>query len=219
MKLHPHSKANRWGFTLTEFFIIVVVLAVLAAAFLPAFMKARVRASRLNCVNQLKQAGLAFRTWAQYYGDNYPMQVSVTNGGTRELIQSGKVYPHFLVMSNELNTPKILVCPEDKTRGPISSFTTNFGDANISYFIGLDAQATQPQMLLAGDRNLEFDGVTTKTGIVNLTTNNMLSWTKAMHRRRGYVLLVDGSVHLTDKDQLVQLLRATGTATNRLAIP
>jgi hypothetical protein len=36
------------------------------------------------------------------------MQVSVTNGGTMELVNGGTVFEHFLVMSNELSTPKLL---------------------------------------------------------------------------------------------------------------
>lgn len=84
MKLQPQEQKRR--FTLVEFLVIVVVLAVLIAAFLPAFMKPRVRSSKLNCTNHLKQVGLAFRRWALDNEDNYPMQVSLTNGVTMELI-------------------------------------------------------------------------------------------------------------------------------------
>ena len=40
----------------------------------------------------------------------------VTSGGTLELTANGPVYPQFEVMSNELNTPKILVCPSDSSK-------------------------------------------------------------------------------------------------------
>jgi len=43
------------------------------------------------------------------------MQVSATNGGTMELVNSGVVWVHFAVMSNELNTPKYSL-PADKRR-------------------------------------------------------------------------------------------------------
>lgn len=212
------SGGGRVGFTLIEFMIVVVLLAVLAAFFLPALMKPRMRASRLNCTNHLKQVGLAFRMWALDNGDSFPMQVSLTNGDTMELPQLGRVYPHFIVMSNELNTPKILLCPEDKSRRFASSFTTNFGDSNISYFVGLDANATMPQMFLAGDRNL-VGGTLLPNRIRSLTTNDAVSWGKDLHNQQGNVAMADGSVQQFNSVRLGAALMNTGTVTNRLAIP
>src|SRR5205085_8808294 len=97
-------------------------IALLAAIFLPALAKSKARSSRLGCTNCLKQIGLAFRSWSLDNNDQFPMRVSVTNGGTMELVASGVVYPHFQVMSNELSTPKILLCPNDEKR----SYATNF---------------------------------------------------------------------------------------------
>jgi len=204
--------------TLIEVLVVVAILAVLAVLLLPALMNAKAKHAPIGCANRLKQIGLAYRQWAQDHDDEYPMQVSLSNGGTLELVESGIVYPHFLVMSNELNTPKILFCPQDRNHSITSSFT-NLGDTNISYYVGVDAQATRPQMFLAGDRNLEVDRVVPLPGLLTLTTNSVLGWTKDMHRRRGYVLLVDGSVHLADSKRLVQLLKSSGSIANRLAIP
>jgi len=81
-------------------------------------------APRINCANNLKQVGLAFRTWAIDNDGRFPMQVSVTNGGTMELVSSGLVFPHFQVMSNELSTPKILFCRADTQRTNANNFAT-----------------------------------------------------------------------------------------------
>ena len=62
------------------------------------------------------------------------------------------VYHHFQVMSNELNTPVILVCPSD-VRGFARDFSS-LRNANISYFVNLDAGEATPAMPLCGDRNL-----------------------------------------------------------------
>lgn len=202
-----------------ELLIVIAVLGILLAVFLPALAKPRAHPSRINCSNNLKQIGLSFLQWAQDNDGRFPMQVSVTNGGTMELIGSGNVFVHFLVMSNEVNTPKILCCRGDENRMSASSFTTNFNDANISYFVGVDAVAASSRMILSGDDNLALDAVPVKRGLLIVATNSQAAWTAARHMRRGNVLLADGSVQELATQQLRDAIASTGVATNRLAIP
>ncbi len=101
------------AFTFVELLIIICVVGCLAVVLLPEFERRNRRTCcQLNCVNNLKQIALAFKLWS---GDNanYPMRVSVTNGGTMELIKDGDVFVHFRVLSNELSTPKVLFCPQE----------------------------------------------------------------------------------------------------------
>ena len=51
-------------------------------------------------------------------------------------------------MSNELNTPKILVCPADRKRTVAASFATGFGNANISYFLNAAASTNSETVFL-----------------------------------------------------------------------
>ena len=120
-------------------------------------------------------------------------------------------------MSNELSSPKVLVCPSD-TRLAATNFTTGFSNTNISYFISLDADESNPQMLLAGDRNI-VSGKKPVNGILTLTSNDVVSWTRAMHRLQGNVAIADGHVDQLTTPRLQQALRNTGAATNRLAFP
>src|SRR5438045_9793440 len=110
MKRSPHCFMQ--AFTLIELLIVIACLGILAALVLTALARQKRSGQQMNCVNNLRQIGVAFRTWALDFGDKYPAQVSATNGGTMELVDSGTVWPHFSVMSNELSTPKILVCPQ-----------------------------------------------------------------------------------------------------------
>src|SRR5208283_468971 len=103
-------------------------------------------------------------------------------------------YVLWQTMSNELVTPKILVCPDDNQRTEAVSFTQNFSDANISYFFSLDAADAYPQMILYGDDNLAVNGVRVRPGILNLWTNTSVAWTKERHGGAGNIALSDGSV-------------------------
>ena len=213
------QRRMRGGFTLVDILMIVFVLAVLAFVLVPRLAKPKYRSARINCVNNLKQLGLAYRQWGLDNGDKFPMQVSVTNGGTMELVESGVVYPHYQVMSNELNTPKILVCPEDKGRTAAAAFTTNLRRANLSYFVGVDAVETAPQMFISGDDNFTVNGKKPKPGLLLLWTNSPVAWTKDRHVNQGNIGLADGSVPQFSTSKLMEGLRHTGPATNRLAMP
>lgn len=109
-----------------------------------------------QCITQLKQIGLAFRMWALDNGDHYPFNVSTRSGGTMELCAPGKdgfeerAAVHFQVMSNELASPKILVCPADTSRHPAADFR-NLQTANVSYFVrsGTNIDETNPEEVLA----------------------------------------------------------------------
>lgn len=114
--------------------------ALAAAMVLPALAKAKAKAQSIACVNNMKQINLAARIWASDNNDQYPFNVSSTKGGTLEFCERGgdgydrSAYRHFQVMSNELNTPKILVCPGDSSRQAAAKFD-ELQSWNVSYQI------------------------------------------------------------------------------------
>jgi type II secretory pathway pseudopilin PulG len=208
--------------TLIEVLVVVFLIALLAALLLPALATAKRKSSHIGCVNLLKQTGLAFRIWEGDNGDKYPMQVSVANGGAMELALAGDVAGIFRVMSNELSTPKVLICPQDTEHFFATNFSTDFNNSKVSYFIGLDATENFPQMILAGDDNLAVGGKSVQPGILNLATNVPATWTAARHKFVGNIVLTDGSVQQTTSNGLNAAL-ANSTVTNlpvvRLVIP
>ncbi len=211
------NRAQRTSaFTLRELLVVVVCVTVLAAL-LPSLARSRARSSRLNCGSNLKHIGLSFLTWSLDNQDLLPMQVSVTNGGTMELVASGVVYPHFEVMSNELSTPKILLCPNDEKR----IYATNFvglRDTNVSYFVNMEATKGDGSRLLCGDRN-----ITNRAGpgsrLLPLTAADTIGWTKEMHREKGYLGFGDGNVYSYANGGVRGAISVGGGGTNWLAVP
>ena len=134
----------------------LLVVPILAALLLPALARAKYRAQEINCRNNMKQMGLAFRTFAIDNDGNFPFNLSTNKGGTLELCRPGSdgfdrnsAY-HFQVMSNELSTTKILVCPADSTKQPALNFES-LQPENVSYQVhsGKNVTETNPEEVLA----------------------------------------------------------------------
>jgi prepilin-type N-terminal cleavage/methylation domain-containing protein/prepilin-type processing-associated H-X9-DG protein len=216
-----HTTHRTKGMTLFEVLVVIAVVVLVAAMVLPMLARPK-RHSGINCVNLLKQNAIAFRVWEGDNGDKYPMDVSVTNGGAMELAAAGDAAGIFRVMSNELSTPRVLICPEDEKHFYATNFSTDFNNSKISYFIGLDATEGNPQNLLVGDDNLAVGGTPVKPGILNLATNAPVTWTIERHKFGGNFALTDGSVQQTTSAGLNAAV-ASSTVTNlpvvRLVIP
>jgi prepilin-type N-terminal cleavage/methylation domain-containing protein len=202
------------AFTLIELLVVIAIIAILAALLLPALAAAKRKAQRISCVNDLKQVGISFRLWEGDNQDRYPMSVStVKNGALENVYSSLSTAPGnynecsiFTVMSNEVNTPKILFCPADNGvwdggsggggsgggSGAVPrAYATNWvtfdptivsGQAftfqYLSYFVCGDAFESYPQMILDGDRNIGTIGTANTPAVTtNSTVKSANQWT------------------------------------------
>jgi type II secretory pathway pseudopilin PulG len=242
------SRTNRicGAFTLAELLVILAVMAILALLLLPPFLAAgKVKAQRIACAGNLKNIGMAFRVFATTNEDNYPMAVDASKGGSSDAVgmdTPALVFRHFLSLSNVLSTPKVLVCPSDR-RSTATVFSTNApttrgwskvvpfaSPRNVSYFVGLTANETEPQSLLSGDRNLLiYPG----PGVINPHTNMSLStvtrigtnttsasWSaNDMHKGYGNVVLGDGSVQQYTSGRITSAINQSGDDKMALMFP
>ena len=182
-------------------------------------MKARAKSQQALCVENLKQVGLAVRLWSTDSGDKYPMSVSTNWGGTLEYVATGESFRHFQALSNGLPSPRVLVCPSDRFRTSAKNFAFGFSSNNVSYFIGVDADESWPNMLLSGDRNITND-LPVQNRLMILTPNNPATWRAGIHGAgRGTLGMSDGSVQQVNTLALQQQIAKAVERTNRLAMP
>jgi len=235
------------AFTLIELLVVIAIIAILAAMLLPALAAAKKKAQKISCVNNLKQTGLAFRLWEGDNGDKYPMAVATAQGGALEYTARGGAAPsaanyqpwqNFLVMSNQLSTPKVLYCPSDSIASPAHSVGTNWTgfvingaagqNINLSYFVGGDAVETDPSMLLSGDCSIGSGGTSSTTyGAGRIVTSvqngtyisggiSTFAWTQSdLHGGTGNIQMSDGSAQSVTINGLKQLaINGTNTVAN-----
>ncbi len=176
------KNTQKKAFTLIELLVVIAIIAILAAMLLPALAAAKKKAQKISCVNNVKQVGLAFRIWSGDNQDKYPTALARASGGAQEYVQYSTtaavalnpVMP-FMVMSNELSTPKVAYCPSDSIRSQPTNFNFSFvgvasaaaypptGMPNVggcSYFINGNASESDPQLIISGDANIGSSGAT-----------------------------------------------------------
>jgi len=185
--------------TLIDTLVVIATLSLGILAILPLIGRDRARSTRITCVNNLRQMGIAMRMWANDNQDRFPW--SSTNINETIL----KPYAYCLLATNELNSPKILVCPEDSARIRTVVFDQQFSDKNLSYFLGLDADETKPNTLMSGDRNLSTNN-TILTGQVTIQNSKNLTWAPGIHKDAGNIGLGDGSSQQVSTKQIRSMI-------------
>jgi len=204
---------SRRGFVLMEMLLVAAIIMILMTLALPVIVRTKGRGLQLECLSQLRQAGIGFVSYAQDHGDRFPFQVPMREGGTLELVQAANqgndeffyAFRHFQAISNEVNEPRIFRCPVDfrTAAGTVAQLKND----NVSYFLAITAEPSRPESLLSGDRNFVESGGQSGS-IVKLTAMSSPRWTRAGHEFKGNLLFAGGHVERTGNAGLQVALRS-----------
>src|SRR4051812_47609397 len=136
------ARSRTRGFTLIELLVVIAIIAVLIALLLPAVQAAREAARRAQCVNNLKQIGIAIHNYHGSTG-SLPSGISGCCNGTWQAftlpyLEQGALANSYNFMAPRYSDPwnntvvwsfvNVLLCPSDGASRPTS---TSVGTANV----------------------------------------------------------------------------------------
>lgn len=185
--------------------VLVLVLTIALAGYSRSFAKSQ----RIHCVNNLKNIGLACRIFSTGSTTEYPWLLDRDDQRTTSMYrdQPAALWRHFSAWTNELGTPKLLICPSDRERQPARTWTEFNENRFLSYALGFTATVELPASVLASDRNVLLDGSPLANAIVSFPSNANVAFDQRIHVNAGNLLLGDGSVQQLRSDRLREAFR------------
>lgn len=164
--MNTYPRQTNRGFSLTELTLVIACLAIVALIVGKRLEKAKSRAARIKCVSNLRHCSLGMKIFACDNGDRYPYQVvpsltamsrftsiSLTNTTTNSILNQA-AWAHFGIVSNELGSPKVMLCPGNQTKK--NSLASDWSDTP---YRGFHAQEGFDQMhrVHHGQNRINYD--------------------------------------------------------------
>ena len=141
-RLCPAVKTFSLGFTLIELLVVIAIIGILASLLMSVLAAAKAKAKRIQCINNVRQMGLAWQTYAYDNADRLvPNGQSVPGGSlTQKMwVQGAFYYPQdqtngalvydsdYAMFAPYMQSVGIYHCPSDRPTGIAVERTRSYG--------------------------------------------------------------------------------------------
>ena len=177
----PDRRASVSAFTLIELLVVIAIIAILAAMLLPALSRAKERAKKTSCLNNLRQIGIGMIIYA---GDNDDRVVEARAAvGTPSATVKGK-YNQHAVNSPQAGLAKEVNLDPTQTNSASVWACPSLGIGSVSY----NGTTTPPQWNVGYQY---FGGIYWWYNIANAAGIASASPTKLSSAKASWVLAAD----------------------------